>query len=334
MITSIEQLNDISLSREINHICQRIKITKLEEAILFPKFFQIETTRICNAKCTFCPVDIWDKSIPFMSEKLFDKIVDEMSDYTDWIEFVAVQRAGEPLVDKNIASRIRKLKDIRIKHVSMSTNASLLNERRAREILDAGLDELMISIDSVDKETYEKTRVGLRYEKVMGNIRNFFKIREEICPEMLVRVRGVSLYNLSVEEDRKELNRWEDFWGEFKKDQDRIYMKRAHTWGNQIDIDGYEKESIYHPCILPWSTMHITSMGIVPLCPQDYDATLNIGDINEDSIADVWKNENWSRIRMLHQTGRRNEITLSQGCKLFDLEHSLESWQNKQLYDS
>ena len=216
----------------------------------------------------------------------------------------------------------------------MSTNASLLNERRAREILDAGLDELMISIDSVDKETYEKTRVGLRYEKVMGNIRNFFKIREEICPEMLVRVRGVSLYNLSVEEDRKELNRWEDFWGEFKKDQDRIYMKRAHTWGNQIDIDGYEKESIYHPCILPWSTMHITSMGIVPLCPQDYDATLNIGDINEDSIADVWKNENWSRIRMLHQTGRRNEISLCQGCKLFDLEHSLESWQNKQLYDS
>ena len=95
-----------------------------------------------------------------------------------------------------------------------------------------------------------------------------------------------------------------------------------------------EKETIYHPCILPWSTMHITSMGIVPLCPQDYDAKENISDINKDSIADVWKNENWSRIRMLHKTGQRNKISLCQGCKLFDLEHSLESWKNKQLYDT
>ena len=52
----------------------------------------------------------------------------------------------------------------------MSTNVSLLTERKARELFEAGLDEIMLSIDTVEKQKYEEMRVGLRYEKVMKNI--------------------------------------------------------------------------------------------------------------------------------------------------------------------
>ena len=136
-------------------------------------------------------------------------------------------------------------------------------------------------------------------------------------------------------DDRGELQKWEDFWGKYKEPHDRIYMKRAHSWGNQIKWEDNipEYSSIYHPCILPWSTMHITSMGIVPLCPQDYDAKMNIGDINKNTIAEVWNNQNWNKIRNLHETGNRNDIKFCQKCQLFDLDYSLENWQQKELYD-
>ena len=110
MINSIRDATKTNLNLEMTDIARRLSLDNYEDAFYFPKYFQIETVRLCNAHCPFCPVDEWDKSVPFMPESLFDKIVDEMSKYSDWIEFVAVQRAGEPLMDKNIALHIAKLK--------------------------------------------------------------------------------------------------------------------------------------------------------------------------------------------------------------------------------
>jgi radical SAM protein with 4Fe4S-binding SPASM domain len=104
-------------------------------------------------------------------------------------------------------------------------------------------------------------------------------------------------------------------------------MKRAHNWGNQLFGENLPEEGmrdIYHPCVLPWSTMHVTAMGTVPLCPQDYDAKMNIGDVNKDTIQDIWQGANWEKIREQHRTGMRNEIPFCRGCILFDRELSLE----------
>ena len=337
MITK-EQLSEQSLAKEMQDITRRIDVDDIDEALFFPKYFQIETTRLCNARCPFCAIDQWDKTTTFMSDDLFSKIVKEMKEFADWIEVVNVQRAGEPLIDKKIIERVRAFKEIGIKSVNISTNASLLNEARATKLIEAGIDEVMLSIDSVDKEPYEKMRVGLKYETVIDNIKRFFRLREKLNPKVIIRVRGVSFYDINNEKHRKELQRWEDFWNKNKKPQDRIYMKRAHNWGNQKIWDGHKDKmepvnEIFHPCVLPWSTMHVTAMGIVPLCPQDYDATMNIGDINKQTIAEVWKGENWNRIRNLHATGQRNDIELCKGCKLFDLDFKLENWQQIQLWE-
>jgi radical SAM protein with 4Fe4S-binding SPASM domain len=119
-------------------------------------------------------------------------------------------------------------------------------------------------------------------------------------------------------------------------------MKQLHSWGNQIDVA--ERTSgvadtnygdIFHPCILPWSTMQISAMGIVALCPQDYDATFKLGDINSETIAEVWHNEKWANIRRLHSTGNRNEIEMCRGCKIYDLDFTLEKKDsNTKLYTS
>lgn len=331
MISSIEEATPERLAAELERLAQRIDVADLQDALAFPKFFQIETTRLCNAKCPFCAVDQWDKSVPMMSDALWDKIAAELIQWKDWIRFADLQRAGEPLLDKKIYARVKQLKDGGLKHVALATNASGLNEKNARALLQAGVDEVMLSIDSVVKETYVTLRVGLDYDQVMENIRRFFRLRDEIRPQSMIRVRAVCVFD--PDEEPHQVLSWEQFWQPLSKPQDRIYMKRLHSWGNQVSIDGAPSadEMVLHPCVIPWSTMHITAMGTVALCPHDFDGVANLGDINTHSIAEVWRAQKLAEVRRLHATGNRNDINFCRGCKTFDEEFSLERDKEKRL---
>lgn len=328
MIETPQDVTPENLSKELDYIAERLGLEKLEDFRRFPQFFQIETIRVCNSRCTFCAVDQWDKSETHMSDYLFDKIVEEMSDHSDWIRMVALQRAGEPLLDKKLFARVKAMKDIGLPFVTTSTNASLLDEEKGTKLLEAGIDEVMISIDSVVKEEYEKIRIGLDFDVVEANIKRFFRLRDSISPETVIRVRGVAAYDITAPERREEMQKWEEFWGALRQPQDRVYIKKLHTWGNELVQDemknNYVQDLTYHPCIIPWGTLHVTSMGLVPLCGQDVDAKANHGNIKEQSIAEVWNGEGVERVRELHATGRRNEIKNCVRCRLFDPEFSLE----------
>jgi len=326
MIGSEKGLTQESLEQELDEIARRTKCKDISEALYFPRFFQIETIRKCNANCIFCPKDRWDTSVPVISDELFEKIARELGEYAEWITFVDVQRVGEPLMDKRLPERIARLKAAGIRCVIFATNASLLTESVGRKLLDAGLDEIMMSFDSIDKEEYENMRVGLRFEKVVKNILKFFELRDEFRPEMTIRVRGVSFHDLDRPEQRDRLDKWEEFWAPHKKPQDRIYMKRAHNWGNQHVLEGlsHENPRIFHPCVLPWSTLHITTSGKVTMCPHDFNGVLDLGDVNKNTIKEIWDGSVIEHIRELHKSGRRNEIPFCNNCVTFDLDYSME----------
>ena len=308
-------------SNELEDIASRLKLSKIEEALFFPKYFQVETSRICNSNCPYCAKNQWDKSVPFMSDDYFNKIVDELKNYSEWINWVCLARAGEPLLDKKLTKRINMIKNAGIKWVNISTNAGLLSEKKGKELLDSGLDELMISIDSINPEKYEKIKVGLKFEKVMNNILAFFEQRNKINKNAVIRIRAVIF-----ESDHEEISQWKSYWDKIKMPQDRIYMKKPHNWGNQKIVNNSSEltEDLYHPCILPWSTLHITSMGKITICPMDYDGQMDLGNIMENSLYEIWHNECLQQIRDYHASGNRNVIPFCRGCKVFDPDFSLE----------
>jgi len=326
MITTKENLTEENLAKEMDTICKRLDIKSIDEALRFPRYFQIETVRICNANCPFCLVSELEKSFPFMEDQLFDKIVDELSQYSDWVTSVLLQRGGEPLLDKKLVNRIKKLKRIGIKHVIFSTNASLLNEKKAVELLDSGLDEISFSIDSIIKEEYENLRRGLNFNTVMENIERFFHLRKEKKPDLVIRVRGVFFHNKNIDEELKKKERWENYWKKFTMKHDRVYMSNLHNWGNSLKIDKYSPrcKTLYNPCIMHWSTMQIISSGKVPYCLTDYDGTSSHGDLNKQSIVDVWQSDSFNQARNIHSLGKRNEIDFCKGCTIWEPDFRLE----------
>ncbi len=327
MINNVKDVNTNSLQEELNQISKRTGLKNISEALKFPRYFQIENTRNCNARCPFCAIDEWDKSVLNMSDELFNKIVNEMKKYSDFIISVAIQRAGEPLLDKKIGSKISMLKNAGIKHVNLSTNASPLTESKAHDLISSGLDELIISFDYLDKEKYEKTRVGLKYEQVLRNVIKFFEIRNKTKSSCNIRVRGVAPADIHTDSFKKELAEWKDYWSQYTRKGDRVYMKQLHNWGNQVldDSEYPDYDDAYHPCAMPWSTMHITTSGKVALCGQDFDAKVKLGDVNIDTIKEVWNSERQNWVREMHANGDRNNISFCQKCHLWDLDFSLEN---------
>ena len=128
-------------------MAERIFMEQLEECEKFPKYVEIEPTDRCNARCIMCTKSIsQNEHVSTISDALFDKIVNEIKEYADWIEWVTIQWMGEPLLDMQLEDRIRKLKSAGIKKVMLNTNASLLNAERCERLLNAGLDDLRMSM--------------------------------------------------------------------------------------------------------------------------------------------------------------------------------------------
>ena len=116
----------------------RLTATHRDKAPRLPEIVQIESTNLCNAKCVFCPRDEMHRRQGVMDMELFRKIVDECAALG--ITHVRVHNYGEPFLDRQLVEKVRYAKQQGIKEVGMISNGSLITEKIARGMVEAGLD--------------------------------------------------------------------------------------------------------------------------------------------------------------------------------------------------
>ena len=139
-----------------NYLKRRIdKKSSYESLLEFPKYIEIETVNACNARCPMCTINDWERNYPVMKDDVWSKVSDDIIENKNLIKRVSLYRDGEPLIDKKMAARINKLNENGIKNTSIATNVSLLNEKRAVDLLEAGLGMVIFSIDSLKKDVFE-----------------------------------------------------------------------------------------------------------------------------------------------------------------------------------
>ena len=307
----------------LEELANRLDLSDIRESFYFPKYFEIETVNACNARCLMCTIDDWEQTRnPIMDENLFSKFAHEVSDYSDWIETVCLNRDGEPTLDKNMHKKIQLLKNVGIKSVTMATNVQLLDQNRAHQYIDAGLDDIMLSIDGITKKTFETIRVKLDYETVVNNTLNLIKIRNKNKSPLTIRLRMIIM-----DSNKHEVDDWMKFWEKHVGPQDQIYAKPAHSWGNQLNSETEEAIEKYKdkPCIAPFSSCIIHTDGTVPICSIDYNNKVKIGDFSKSSIKEIWNDGPMMKIRSLHANSERNSISLCQGCKIWEEDRKIWS---------
>ncbi len=304
-----EQLEDIAKNQTI-----------APKVLDFPRYFQVETTSVCNARCTMCLTRFCKRHSPNMSDALFEKVADELKGHAGDVDRVIVQLAGEPLLDRKLEDRIRVLKNSGIRYVAFASNGSLMSEDRCESVLASGVDEVSFSVDGATKQTYESIRVGLNFEQVMQNIESFIRLRDATKSHAVIRLR------MTVQQaNRDELARFVDYWNEHLGPQDDVYAKVIHTWGNSDKLDelpeGYDYQRLNSTaCSSPWSSMVIFCDGRVPLCCCDYEARICLGNVANESIEEVWHSRALKRVRDLHRKSGRDSIDMCTNCTVGDDE--------------
>jgi MoaA/NifB/PqqE/SkfB family radical SAM enzyme len=139
-----------------------------------PVCLYLETTNRCNLLCTTCPRTYEELEPPAdMSWDLFTSIVDQIPR----LNRAVLHGVGEPMLVKNLPRMVRYLKD-RGTYVLFNTNGTVLNEKNGRALIAAELDELRVSFDAANAESYRAVRGKNYFNRILKNVRAFRALQE------------------------------------------------------------------------------------------------------------------------------------------------------------
>jgi len=243
----------------------------------------IEPTNTCNLRCTFCFVtEGMTRDGGFMDFDLFKKIIDDCPD----LEHLCMHNWGEPLLHKDIFKMIEYAKNRGVNYVVMNTNGTLLSDKMIDRIVDSKLDIIRFSIDG-SAETFKRVR-GVDLFKIEENINKLKKTKEARRPELRMGVV------FTVEEDTE--GDAEDYISHWEKivDHVRLQPKLITSPRNQACPEPFGKD--YGKLVVLWD-------GRVIPCCVDYNASLTIGNIQNDTISNLWGNEKMGFLREQHLKG-------------------------------
>ena len=275
----------------------------------------IEVSSRCNLACRLCVNKDIDTSLKGdLDFGLYKKLIDDAKDY---IFDLNLFHRGEPLLNKNIVEMIEYANRRGIK-TRIHTNGVLLNKELSRKMILSGLNLISFSFDGYTENTYEKNRIGAKYQKTINNITDFLKIKKELrskTPFTIIQVMEFD-EDLSSEDFQKQ----KDGFAKRFKDLplEKIVIRSPHNWGGLLDIEGIKKidrdKSRIIPCTFLWYSLTVFYDGKVYLCPQDFAGEIQVGDLNKESIKDIFNNEIIENMRVRFKNKKISDLSPCNNC--------------------
>ena len=250
----------------------------------YPKSIVVETTAYCNLRCTLCPQKDLKRTKGVMEFETFKKIADEIASRVNQpILWLAIM--GEPLTSFNITKLIRYSKRVGIKEVCLNTNALLLTQPISKYLIEEGLDKILISIDAFKPSTYERIRVGGDYLTLLTNIGNLLIENKKSDKPLEIIVQFIV-----TEENEREVEAFKEFW---LKQKVTVKIRPKLSWGHVIKASNHRltQSDRTYPC--PWLIREASILwdGRFSQCDGDYEGDYSPGNIDTQTIHEVWNNE-------------------------------------------
>ncbi len=139
----------------------------------------VEPTTACNLNCRTCVRHAWNEPEGFMAWPTYEAIIDGLAgppDADTTPPTLAFMGLGEPLLHPRFLEMVRYAKERGLR-AEVTTNALLLTRELATDLLAAGLDQLVVSIDGATAESFSRVRPGASLKRVVDNVRNLHDLR-------------------------------------------------------------------------------------------------------------------------------------------------------------
>jgi len=294
-----------------SRLIQIFKSYKLKEAKLsyMPLRIWLEPTNHCNLKCIMCPNHNLSKNEKgYMDFSLYTKIIDEL---TKFDPIIYLHHRGESLLHPAFFSMAKYAKDRNL-FLILHTNGTLLNEKKAYQLIDSGIDRVIFSFDGFKKETYEKIRINGNFDKTLANIIQFLIIKKKTGtkkPYVALEIINFSRKNNPQDEVEKK-----KFLDKFKGlPLNKIQKRNLHNWGGEFTLKKGKKFPL-SSCPFPWISLVILWDGNVLPCTQDFYGKLVLGNVSNDSLEKIWNNEKMIRLRKEMIDPKNINIDICKNC--------------------
>jgi radical SAM protein with 4Fe4S-binding SPASM domain len=300
-----------------------------------PKEIYIEPTNRCNELCVTCPRTFFQREPEAdLDYERFVRLLDQFPE----VERIVLHGVGEPLLARELPRMVAEA-NRRGAAVLFNTNALALHRRLGEQLVDAGLDELRVSMDAADRETYRVIRGVDGYAKAMrrtaefcAHLRErgaqrprvsmfFMAMRENLeqLPAVIEKAGAIGVAcvvlqrlvyfeaGLAVEgqsvmgEDLRELfDRCEE-----AATRAGVELIGSGRLGPEGSLRPVASGRPWSGCTRPWRSTYVTANGnvlpccIAPFATQDYGALI-LGNAFERPISEIWSGEEYDAFRRAH----------------------------------
>lgn len=314
-------------ARENRKLNDRERTTGVERLESYPTILQVEISASCNLTCNICARNEFEYGPGNLPVDLFRSL----TFLFPYLEKLILHGYGEPLAHPKFSELMEIVAPYSC-HKSFYTNATLLTDEKAEDVIAGNIEEVTVSIDSPTKETFEAIRTGASFDKVKENVERLIGMRNDIgrkTPEVVVaavamadNVDELSLlvdFTYEMGADVFEINylmAYKESLVErslfFDKERANAALKeveeRCETLGLEARLpepfltEGEEKERVPEKtCPRPYDFAYVGYDGNVrPCC----FPLLYLGNIADETFLEIWNSEKYQKLRRAFNENR------------------------------
>lgn len=297
-----------------------------------PRIYNIETTNYCNMKCVMCPRTVYmtRKNI-WINDEMFEKLVKNIKKYesldiknfSSWLKkdykqdvneisengfyfsvisnHLVLHGFGEPFLDKNLIKRLEFCSKYKVPTYFSCTPATMTVDK-AKKAMHAGLGVLKFSLDAMSEEKIKKIRGNkANYSESISKILELieYKKKNNLKTTLVPCMIDLASEKVDLEMHKNFLEFWKgkDVFA-YIKSQDNRWLYENDP--NRRSQSHYSKQY----CEYPWLSISIMADGNVVPCTQISNNELVLGNINENTLEEIWNGKEYKELRKMHVTGK------------------------------
>lgn len=306
---SENKINKSDIYSKIQH--EQGYLTLSDYSPINPRIFHLELSSYCNMDCIMCPrgkKPFWTRENYHLSFSLIKKMY-QRGDFSG-TKSLELFLAGEPTLNPEFEKITKYLSEKGI-YLSTAINGKTNDCREhAKMVLRSGLDYVTIDVESLEKETYEKIRVGGNYYQLIAFINILFeemynnkdKKLPIICFQMVEMDENKDEFPAFRENARKLL--FPEKCKEFLDNlclEDKILFRTVFldTLGGNIKLDDLNLKRVgaFEPCISLWYGVAVLADGTVVPCDRDLNGNYSLGNLNDSRLHDLFNGERMRKYR-------------------------------------
>ena len=296
-----------------------------------PVHVDLETVAVCDLRCGSSEEDpqgfcqIWTHEHVrtqgfkdytyqrgYMDPVLYGRLLQQCADIG--VSSVKLNYRGEPSLHPRIVSFVREASALGFPDIMMNTNGNGGARKHPdlfAHMVEAGITDLMFSVDACDPETYHRQRVGGSWEILLNSVRSAVRARGEGKGAPDCRVRA-SVVRTHLNAEHVDSGRMEEFWrGKIGVDWMSIsecyfpagteHHWKAARW-RQMTAAEFQCSDSYRRMVVTWDGRHT-----MPCC-QGFTLEIDGGPVVRvpgqappKSLREAWASPNFERLRRAHR---------------------------------